>query len=471
MPRWEPFAIFCAGFLYVGFIVYLSKPSLPNLNATEASQFKLLNQKHLVFQPERVFVANADNEISFQQNNTELGFKVDGTISFMLADTLENIVLSYYTIHEESLTFYISQLSSKDGALIESDKLALPGHLGISDIVRGYDGSYLYKRKHDSRLFRIFENSASCPGPLFTDFPGRLLSFAYLYSPDRVYTVFAAQYLPTPNSKLFEVSFSIYTSSEDQWNRQLLWSVQLFGLGNNMIDADQVDYLYFLTKALVYTRTDGKMVSFVFMEHLFTISINNGNQWKLNTQPIVGLHGADYDVDIIYSTVNNNDEIKENLIVLVAEQNRCFVFSDKRMADMGLFARLRGHLGVYNDLMLFVLQEAFHLWLFPEDILELSSTPLPTSLIESNAQSNSSWNVLGMWSPESIYSEKGRKIIGVCGLQEGKISLLLEDGLSLVIDTNIIDQTWPSILFLARKWSLILSLVSIVLLFAANEIR
>ena len=409
--------IFISGFFYVGFIVYLSKPSLPNLNATAQQQFNVdLKPKFLAYHPENLFFSKSDSNVNYQQAGRYLDFEVDGKVVYMLSnkDAPKTVTIAYYKIQEETLTFYLSELIGDGDKIYESDKRALPGHLGISDIVKGHDGKYLYKRKQDSRLFRIFDNRTSLLGPTFADFPGRLLAFAYLFSPANVPTAFAAQYLPTPNSKLFEVSFSVYTLEESKstWSRQLLWSVQLIGLGENMIDADQVDYLYFLTKALIATKSDGKMVAFVFMEHLFTVLLNSENKWELNTQPIIGLHGADYDVDLILSTtakkdlvtnaentVNKNDS-EENLIIIVAEENRCFVFSDKRMAEMGLFARLRGQLGVYNDLILFFLQEIFHLWLFPEDILELSTTSLPTSLLDSNAQSNSSWNILGMWSSE-----------------------------------------------------------------------
>jgi hypothetical protein len=55
--------------------------------------------------------------------------------------------------------------------------------------------------------------------------------------------------------------------------------------------------------------------------------------------------------------------------------------------------------------------------------------------------------------------------------EHGEIGILLEDGNTLILDSRQIDTTWPSVLFLTRRWALIFSLSLIVLLFAANEFK
>ena len=164
--------------------------------------------------------------------------------------------------------------------------------------------------------------------------------------------------------------------------------------------------------------------------------------------------------------------------MIVAEDLRCFVFSNKRWASMGVLSKARSYLGVYNDILLAFLRDIFQVWSLQfdfDEILEMSlrSLEISDSLIESNSKSEHIWNVIGMWTASDLsFATSERKLIGVKeGNSFASIRILLQDGSVHIIDASVIDSTWPSIRFLYRKWFLVGSLGVVVLLFSLNEMQ
>ncbi len=167
-----------------------------------------------------------------------------------------------------------------------------------------------------------------------------------------------------------------------------------------MIDSDQVDYLYFLTNPVVSINNSGKMVSFVFVEHLFLIQYSNSTTsnvpFGLSTFPIYGLYGADFDIDLIQ--ISSLEE-GENLVALVSESNRIYVLSDTRQANMGVLETLRAAIGVYLMITGEFFEQLVNLWIFPEDIVK-TLTPISKVLLDKIESSSKSWSVLGTWSTD-----------------------------------------------------------------------
>jgi hypothetical protein len=226
----------------------------------------------------------------------------------------EELMLVYHRVDEEKISYHLDYLQKN--RLISK---VLPGNLRITKCLVTRDRHLLYTNKFDKRLFRliphVMDENVSIPGPLSTEYPGRILTYAYLRSDDEKHRILTVQYLPYDKSVVFQVSVSIFTFSGGIWSREVLWETDLVGLGGDMIDSDSVDYLYFLTNPLLAVSDNEDLVAFVFIEHLFTLSKNQDNDYVLKTQLIGGLFGSDFDVDHIQ--ISRHDKV--TLLSVVSE--------------------------------------------------------------------------------------------------------------------------------------------------------
>ncbi|KAJ3276367.1 hypothetical protein HDV01_004990 [Terramyces sp. JEL0728] len=130
---------------------------------------------------------------------------------------------------------------------------------------------------------------------------------------------------------------SIFTFSDGAWYKDVLWQTELTGVGEDLIDSDSVDYLYFLTNPILGTLSSGEMVVFVFIEQMFTLSFQNKNNqhgYVLKTQPVMGMYGSDFDIDLI--SIIQTDSI---YISLVSENQKILIFTDKSI-NQNIFSNI-----------------------------------------------------------------------------------------------------------------------------------
>ncbi|KAJ3322901.1 hypothetical protein HDV06_002560 [Boothiomyces sp. JEL0866] len=382
-----------------------------------------------------------------------------------------------YTIYNEYQVGFVYQLIVEQDVYYGIDYIQgnqrLPG-------IMTYNNHLLYSRKDDSRLFRILlsdqtpgnnflDNLGSnriggkqwnteIAGPLQKNHPGRILCYTYLKSKPHTHSILVVQYLPYEKSVFFKIMVSIYTFSDGSWYKDVLWQTELAGLGEDLIDSDSVDYLYFLTNPILGTLSNGEMVVFVFIEQMFTLSFQNKNNlhgYVLKTQPVMGMYGSDFDIDLI--SIIKTDAI---YISLVSENQKIFIFTDK-LIKQNVFSKLSKYIwfyiespGIFVEMVGVYLLSIIDKYL-QEETIDISQIDFP---IEKTI-----FNLVGMW--------QGDQHITFLTKLEDSVAALLQDGTTVVLDPTVIDTTPSGILFITKRWALLLSLCSIVLLFTLNEIK
>jgi hypothetical protein len=298
-------------------------------------QNNLIDWKATLYDTKSSITLHSPSNVLFQQD-------IDGLPIFILPKQ-SKLLLIYYQIEEEIISFKsrVYEISSQnikienqntndDTINVEWEDGLINGSLSISKCSWTHDGHLLYSRKLDRRLFRLLTPTPAPPskymhqniwkdsikGPLKADFPGRILAFSYLWALPNHYAILVVQYLPFEN-EFCKISISIFSAGPELfWRINTLWETEIEGCGQGMIQSDSVDYLYFLTTPIIATSGDSKLAAFVFIEHLFLISVDVVQEgYVLTTQRVDGLFGADFDIDLVYIFTRP----AENLIVLVSE--------------------------------------------------------------------------------------------------------------------------------------------------------
>jgi hypothetical protein len=324
MVRKEPFITLLSGIGFISFIIYAAKPSHPILTTLHGFHFAPKQFQRLSHDDTTIFHwstsnSNEINTVNLQINSTTVYhhelIKEKPLFMFPVKDEL---MIVYHRVDEEFISYHL-QYYYRDGQTynynIHSKEIS--GNLRITRCILTKEKHLLYSRKFDTRLFRLILNALSgnisIPGPL-AEKQGRILAYSYLGSSSSDHHVMAVQYLPYEKSVLFQVSVSVFTYSNNDWTKETLWETDLAGLGGDLIDSDNIDFLYFLTNPVIAVSDNEDLVVFVLMEHLFTL-YRDENKFFLKTQPVVGLYGSDFDVDYIGITQKNN----LNLISIVSE--------------------------------------------------------------------------------------------------------------------------------------------------------
>ncbi|KAJ3360119.1 hypothetical protein HDU91_004698 [Kappamyces sp. JEL0680] len=441
--RWkEPVLFLLVGFIYINSIIFAAKPSLPILHSRERLPITVSQKDTALYVPNDTIwkIEKAKTLVEWKEGSHEL--RTVGPRLGVRQESLEadldlvhlpllmlscrnstDLVLMEYEIAEEQVAYHISRYIWDGSAILPGPSRLLPGHLTLKSAMLGWNDALLYSRKSDSRLFRLVEapfadgpaenQTISLPGPLLDEYPGRLLASSYMKPTEHhKHAVLATQYLPFDNSLEFQVSLSIYTQShlDDRWDRHLLWKLNLTGLGDNLIDADQVDYLYFLTNPLIATSPSASTFVFVFMGRFFTLYRSSDPTepsdpgYKFSISAVQGLYGADFDVDLIQIF----EQLDETLLIVVSEVSGCWlterqskrvhVFSDTRNIAMGLFERTRNILGSSLLLIAHFFEAWIELVLFADDGEQLVSSFDSYLADFTEQQPQKTWSILGIWS-------------------------------------------------------------------------
>jgi hypothetical protein len=242
-----------------------------------------------------------------------------------------SVIMVSYNIEDLEMKFlwteYSITTSGNHRIHIEKTISSIPGNLLISKAAVAHPSSLMITRKLESRIFRMYSHDQTINGPLQIDFPGRPLAFCTLYSdgPDPI--VLVVQYEPYTNSLQFKVTLSIFMFENEIWSRDVLWDVELAGLGDDRIDPDKVHFMYFLTDPHIGVRNDSKLASFVFLERIFTIEYdaNAVNSTKhgyiLTTCTIPQLSGSQLDT-IMITFVSDGDQ---DALALVTEVTSVYI--------------------------------------------------------------------------------------------------------------------------------------------------
>ncbi|KAI8900269.1 hypothetical protein BC833DRAFT_297057 [Globomyces pollinis-pini] len=143
------------------------------------------------------------------------------------------------------------------------------------------------------------------------------------------------------------------------------------------------------------------LVAFVFIEHIFTVELEDKTYNKsqhgfiLQTQPIIGLYGSDFEVDMVLV----EKDLDETFIALVSVSSRLFVFSDKRATSP--LQTYSGYARHYISKLQVTLESVFDDFIREIDgwytssqngvVWDISSVDLP-------GVSESRWTLKGTWS-------------------------------------------------------------------------
>ena len=433
------------------------------------------------------------------------------------------------TIQEEYVEFAVVRLqvvqeTAKDSSFtfLPSKTDVLPGHLGILKLrlCKGQqedDLSYLFTRRLDSRLFRLYNPATkeSIAGPLSTDHhPGRLINFACLHGggkDDRL-VVFTVQY----NNKLkgaadgeFDITFSIfsYSKTEKSWSQSILENTRLQGMADNYIEADQLDQLYFLSNPVLALNRDSTLVYFIFRKHIYTVHrrSESDDDYSLYTQNIEQkLYSADFYVDYIQVLEENADmhhstekEGDSSLLLLVSEQKRVYLFTLNETLTPTYSSYSSFHQFITGPLstiytVLFdslflpgnIFLQCLQLLLFPDDIISAFSladvgfhsiiqSPSPQSPIAAY-----DFNLLAMWSGTTAISKSTRiKALDFTNSRDDVVLLLESGDLVLLNPSSLgggVQKSWltgPFLTFIREKYLLVTVCVLVVALFLANEVK
>lgn len=193
--------------------------------------------------------------------------------------------------------------------------IPLSGHLDFTNFIWTFDGNYLFSRRKDTRLFRLFltDLGLGVKGPLKSLYPGRLVAFRYLQSLEKgSFTILVIQYLPLPDSIYFEVVFSIFVYKKHTWVKDELKRFKLSGITDEVIESEQLDSLYFLTNPAVATTLDLSRIALVFLRQIFFFEFSQPNHaskgieslplhgYQLSWFPCPELSGPDFDIGTLH---------------------------------------------------------------------------------------------------------------------------------------------------------------------------
>ena len=384
-------------------------------------------------------------------------------------------------------------------------KYQIPGNLGILKFrLCSNEHLYLFTRRLDSRLFRLYNSKTneSITGPLLINHPGLVINMVCMDSnldgTKGSLDIVTIQYRPPPPEKIdFEVILSIFSFNfkHKVWSQVVLQNLTLQGMGDNYIDSDQLDYLYFLTKPIVSLNRQIGSLCFVLMKHIYTIYRGVNDSFSLFTQnlePI--LDYSDFFITDIQLLCNEKQD--ETILLLISDEKRIILFTNNasrikehdKESNIPLIVldKITSYLSDLSKILvdsLFlpgnIILQIVTLLMFPDDILSLLNMansildPSLTSQIEREADSKFlSFHFYSMWSDSVSKSSRIQQLD--LGNTFENIAVLLYSFDIVVFDPFLVQdpQPWINLFFsfCIEKWLLISVCLVIIALFFINEL-
>ena len=194
-------------------------------------------------------------------------------------------------------------------------------------------------------------------------------------------------------SDLVSIKFSVFYYQSSTWTKDELWSIDLNMIHDDVISAQDIEQLYFLSDPVIGMSSDRKMVALVFLKKLFVFQFNEtSTNYEMSLHSLADdLYDTDFDITWIHVT--------EDMITLVSDSRSLVALKRAPQAppSPSYLERLWGSL-MQNDGAPAISQFFF-------DTVVMGDIPSLMSRLLVDIPTSKSWDLIGSWRSE-LYSLK-----------------------------------------------------------------
>ncbi|KAI8906505.1 hypothetical protein DFJ77DRAFT_514290 [Powellomyces hirtus] len=433
--------------------------------------------------------------------------ELDGTITHIAFNRLRKPAPCLGMVNRrvvgEELSYHVD-MTSIDPSLSPDhpDRLStwsytLPGSLHVSRASMSASGNLIASRRYDQSLFRIYKapqcgNGIPCVAPagiagpdLSSSLERHLLAVELFKTEDGPMSIFSVTYAEAED--YYRVSMCIHSLIDGEWVQDELWkrpyihyqrNVYSPVVGHDVLEAENVDQLSWLTTPVVASSSTAKTLAWIFLGRIFTLDYVNAtvsgktHGYILDdTTTVTDLNSA----DLRLKGANLNDD--GTVLAVVNESDDIITFERPLTASV---PDTDSEPWFWDDFFAISHEVGF----FFDGSLE--STPMTREHDDVASYRRPAWHLKNVWLNEVDAMAGGQVVVAFnlingTDLVAGNISKSISPGSYILIlysnnVLNLLDlqHTYEGShvkRFFKARWPMLSAMAGVVAMFVGNELR